>query len=287
MTIPNWRILLVEAAALLVATFVFSIFCIAPLKSMQGNQALQSEFGLAPNEEPPPPWILPFDDSYIFIRYAQQAHRGQRSPVEYRRSIFRRFFLSLSLDPSTRAVVVRRHPRLVVVVSCGRYCRAMDVGSCRGSSDEDSRLGRTLAACHRAGRALVRSCWLRCHDRNGERSQRRRLAACTDAVEQTVEKAPRGHGYPVLPAGLVPTASATREPSADPDWSHGDPGPSPGSPAEMDGSAARSSWSRGGPPQFRLNGSRTTDRGGDKVMVGHRFPGSADPHQVVSARYLD
>ena len=76
MTIPNWRILLVEAAALLVATFVFSIFCIAPLKSMQGNQALQSEFGLAPNEVPPPPWILPFDDSYIFIRYAQQAHRG-------------------------------------------------------------------------------------------------------------------------------------------------------------------------------------------------------------------
>jgi len=43
---------------------------------MQGNPALQSEFGVAPNEEPPPPWILPFDDSYIFIRYAQQAHRG-------------------------------------------------------------------------------------------------------------------------------------------------------------------------------------------------------------------
>ena len=72
----NWRTLFIEPLLLLIATAIFSIFCIAPLESMQGNETLQSEFGLAPHEEPPPSWILPFDDSYIFIRYSQQAHRG-------------------------------------------------------------------------------------------------------------------------------------------------------------------------------------------------------------------
>lgn len=67
----------VEAVLLLIATLVFSVFCIAPLQSMQGNQGFQEEFGVAQGESPPPTWMLPFDDSYIFIRYAQQAHRGR------------------------------------------------------------------------------------------------------------------------------------------------------------------------------------------------------------------
>jgi hypothetical protein len=66
----------VEAVLLLIATLVFSIFCIAPLQSMQGNPAQQAELGVLAGESPPPTWMLPFDDSYIFIRYAQQAHRG-------------------------------------------------------------------------------------------------------------------------------------------------------------------------------------------------------------------
>jgi len=73
---PGWGVLLGEAAALLIATFFFAFFCIAPLKSMQDDPALQSELGVAPEDGPPPTWMLPFDDSYIFIRYAQQAHRG-------------------------------------------------------------------------------------------------------------------------------------------------------------------------------------------------------------------
>lgn len=72
----SWRTAVVEPLVLFFATLIFAIFCIAPLQSMQGNPMLQSEFGLTGNQEPPPSWILPFDDSYIFIRYAQQAHRG-------------------------------------------------------------------------------------------------------------------------------------------------------------------------------------------------------------------
>lgn len=65
-----------EAIVLLAATFTFSLFCFAPLKAIPGNPVLQSEFAIEPSDGPPPDWMLPYDDSYIFIRYAQQAHRG-------------------------------------------------------------------------------------------------------------------------------------------------------------------------------------------------------------------
>ena len=287
MTIPNWRILLVEAAALLVATFVFSIFCIAPLKSMQGNQALQSEFGLAPNEEPPPPWILPFDDSYIFIRYAQQAHRGNALQwnTGEASSGASSFLYPWILLPGqwlyddiqgwswwSRAVGIAGLWILGVVTVllmrtlglAGLWPLATGLAVLWSGPVGFGAMTGMESALNAAALLLALTLW--------SKLSRRRHAVTATLFFLLVSFLPL-----LRPENLLLTLIGSR----------GDSVSSSGSPAEMDGSVARHSWSRGGPPQFRLNGSRTTDRGGDKVMVGHRFPGSADPHQVVSARYLD
>jgi hypothetical protein len=74
--ILGWRAFVLEATILLAATLVFAFFFIAPLKSMPGNPGLQSDFGIGPGESPPPTWMLPYDDSFMLIRYAQQIYRG-------------------------------------------------------------------------------------------------------------------------------------------------------------------------------------------------------------------
>src|ERR1700680_4119000 len=57
----------VEAALLLAAAVMFGGVCSLPLE-------LAARAGVA---GAPPGWLLPLDDAYIFVRYAQQAARGR------------------------------------------------------------------------------------------------------------------------------------------------------------------------------------------------------------------
>src|ERR1700680_1939928 len=57
----------VEAALLLAAAVVFGEVCSLPLELAARARV----------EGAPPGWLLPLDDAYIFVRYAQQAARGR------------------------------------------------------------------------------------------------------------------------------------------------------------------------------------------------------------------
>src|ERR1700728_2401841 len=60
------RLRLLEAALLLAATLLFWRATTLPVE-------LAARAGVA---AAPPAWLLPLDDAYIFVRYAQQAARG-------------------------------------------------------------------------------------------------------------------------------------------------------------------------------------------------------------------
>ena len=62
-------------AVLVLAAFLFAALLLRPLWTLDPAASDSSLL------EPPPPWILPLDDAYIFIRYAQQAARGR--PFEW------------------------------------------------------------------------------------------------------------------------------------------------------------------------------------------------------------
>ena len=65
-------------AALLLATALFALTTRAPAPPSgppSAKEPLTAASGLG--GAGPPPWLLPLDDAYIFIRFAQQVSRGR------------------------------------------------------------------------------------------------------------------------------------------------------------------------------------------------------------------